>query len=78
MNWSEQTQRVEEWRRSSKGRLPHFQINEIRKNFDSSVEHADREIAALADQLLIFEPDNWEVENDWLLSSEQWAYLTMA
>ena len=68
-------QRVEEWRRNIKGRTAEVGIDDLRKDFNVSVERATREISALFDHLLVFEPVNWESEEDWLLSREQWVYL---
>jgi hypothetical protein len=75
MNWLEQMQRVEEWRLNIKGRTAEVGIDDLQKDFNVSVERATREISALFDQLLVFEPINWESEEDWLLSREQWVYL---
>ena len=71
MNWPAQMQRVEEWRRNIKGRTVGVGIDDLRKDFNESVERAAREISALFDHLLVFEPFNWESEEDWLLSKEQ-------
>jgi hypothetical protein len=75
MNWLSQIQRIEEWRRNFQGPTADAGIDDLRKDFNVNVELATREISALFDCLLVFEPINWVSEEDWLLSREQWAYL---
>ena len=74
-DWSKKHRALEEWLESKEGFTQQFGIEEIQKGFESSALGAIQGITQISNQLLVFTPVDWESEDDWLLSKDQWNYL---
>ena len=78
VNWSKQTRQLKSWLQICNAATPGFGIDEIRRNFDLSVHHANQEITAFSEFIIVFVPTDWAPEDDWLLTGDQWAYMAAA
>lgn len=74
-DWSEKHRALKAWLGNKEGFAQLFGSTDIRREFDSSVQRVTQAVIQISNQLLVFTPSNWETEDDWLLSKDQWRYL---
>jgi hypothetical protein len=74
-DWSKKQRTLKSWMENKEGSVQQFGIGYIREEFESSVKDVTQAVTQISDQLLVFTPSNWENEDDWLLSKDQWRYL---
>jgi hypothetical protein len=75
VDWPKRHRALEKWLDNKEGPIQQFGVEEIQEKFESIAQGAIQGVNRISNQLLVFTPVDWESEDDWLLSKDQWNYL---